>query len=196
MTPLPFVFPYALIFWGIMFWAFSPEFHILRRGGRSARAADSPDGGSIKVLVIGMQIVFITAFPLSWMRSGRFQGNSIPVFMIGLVLLICGSLLRRHCWRMLGASFTGDVQAHEGQKIVASGAYRLLRHPSYTAGIIMYAGIGLGLGSWVSTLLFVAGSVVTYMYRITVEERVLLKTIGEPYLEFMKTRKRLIPYLY
>ncbi len=180
-----------------MFWAFSPEFQILRRGGRSARSVESPDAGSIKVLIIGMQIVFMAAFPLSWMQSGRFQQDcDVPVFLVGLALLMCGSLLRQHCWRMLGASFTGDVQAHEGQEIVTSGAYRLLRHPSYTAGIMMYAGIGFGLGSWVSTFLFVAGSVVTYAYRISVEERFLLKTVGESYREFMKTRKRLIPYVY
>ena len=180
-----------------MLWAFWPEFLIIRRAGKNVRSTDSPDAGSLRVILIGMQIVFFVSFPVSWMQSGRFPNNwDVAMFCIGLALLIGGSLLRRHCWRMLGNSFTGDVQAYEGQEIVTRGAYRLLRHPSYTAGILMYAGIGLGLGSWVSTLLLVIGSVITYAYRMIVEERALLSIVGEPYREFMRTRKRLIPYIF
>src|SRR5438034_7500267 len=45
-------------------------------------------------------------------------------------------LLRRHCFRLLGASFTGDVRARADQAIVTTGAYALVRHPSYSAGIL------------------------------------------------------------
>ena len=60
----------------------------------------------------------------------------------------------------------------------------------------MNAGAGLALGSWASTALLVVGSLAAYSYRIAVEERALLKAVGEPYREFMRTRKRLIPYIY
>ena len=80
--------------------------------------------------------------------------------------------------------------------VVSTGAYAWVRHPSYTAGIIMNASIGLALGSWGSTLLLTAASVAVYAYRMHVEERALAGTIGEPYREFMRTRKRLVPYLY
>jgi protein-S-isoprenylcysteine O-methyltransferase len=197
MNPLPFEFPFALVFWALMFWAFWPEYHILRRAKTSVREASSPDAGSYRLIIVGMQIVFMLAFPLSWMDVGRFpKGWEIAAFCIGLALLISGSLLRRHCWRMLGPSFTGDVQARVGQQVVTSGAYRLLRHPSYTAGILMYAGIGLALGSWASEALLLVGSIATYGYRMSVEERALLKAVGEPYRELMRTRKRLIPYVY
>jgi len=197
MNPLPFDFPFALVFWAIMIWAFWPEYHILRRARKSVRDAGSPDAGSYRFIVVGMQIVFMAAFPLSWIDFGRFpSGWEVGVFCIGLALLICGSLLRRHCWRMLGPSFTGDVQAHVAQEIITSGAYSLLRHPSYLAGIVMYTGIGLALGSWASAALLIVGSIATYAYRMTVEERALLKVLGEPYREFMRTRKRLIPYIY
>jgi protein-S-isoprenylcysteine O-methyltransferase Ste14 len=35
-----------------------------------------------------------------------------------------------------------------------------------------------------------------YAYRITVEERTLLAVVGEPYREFIRTRRRLIPFIY
>lgn len=97
---------------------------------------------------------------------------------------------------MLGSSFTGDVRARADQEVVSRGAYRILRHPAYTAGIMMNAGVGFALGSWVSAGLLTLASIAVYMYRIAVEERTLLAIIGQPYREFMRTRKRLIPFLY
>jgi len=197
MNPLPYVFPYALIFWAIMVWAFWPEFQIIRRAEQSARHADSPDAESCQVIVFGMWIAIAAAFPLGWVSSLRFPESwDIAVFVVGLIVLIGGSLLRRHCWRMLGASFTGDVQARADQHIVTTGAYSVLRHPSYTAGILMYVGIGLALGSWASAALLVVSSIAIYSYRMAVEERALLQAVGEPYREFMRTRKRLIPFVY
>ncbi len=197
MTPLPFVFPYALIFWAIFAWAFWPEFRIVRRARLSVRRAGSPDAGSYRVIVNGMGIAFLAAFPLAWVHGLRFPKTmAVAVFIVGLALLTGGSLLRRHCWRLLGAAFTGDVQARAGQRIVTSGAYTLLRHPSYTAGILMNAGVGLAMGSWASAVLLVVGSVAAYSYRMAVEERALLNAVGEPYREFLRTRKRLIPYVY
>jgi len=120
----------------------------------------------------------------------------LPAFVVGLALLISGSLLRRHCFRMLGESFTGDVRASSEQQVVTRGAYSILRHPSYTGGILMNAGVGLGLGSWASALLLTLVSAAVYSYRIAVEERALSAAIGDPYREFMATRKRLIPFVY
>ena len=97
---------------------------------------------------------------------------------------------------MLGASFTGDVRASADQEIVTRGAYAILRHPSYTAGILMNTGIGIALGSWGSAATLALVSFAVYSYRIMVEERALLAIIGEPYKRFMSTRKRLIPFVY
>jgi protein-S-isoprenylcysteine O-methyltransferase Ste14 len=45
-------------------------------------------------------------------------------------------------------------------------------------------------------IILVVASIVVYGYRISVEERALLTTIGEPYERFMRDRKRLIPFIY
>jgi protein-S-isoprenylcysteine O-methyltransferase Ste14 len=39
-------------------------------------------------------------------------------------------------------------------------------------------------------------SLAVYRYRMAVEERALLTVLGEPYREFLRHRKRLIPYVY
>jgi protein-S-isoprenylcysteine O-methyltransferase Ste14 len=60
----------------------------------------------------------------------------------------------------------------------------------------MNAGLGIALGSWGSTLVLVVASFAVYRYRMAVEERALLAVVGEPYREFMRTRRRLIPFIY
>jgi protein-S-isoprenylcysteine O-methyltransferase Ste14 len=70
-----------------------------------------------------------------------------------------------------------------------------VRHPSYTGGILMFAGIGVALANWASLAILIIVSVAVYSYRIAVEEKALLAAIGEPYAAFMRTRKRFIPYV-
>ncbi len=194
MTPLIFVWPYAVLFWAVFLWAFWPEFAIVRRARQSQAASDSK---SLQVIMLGQGIAFFISFPLAWVPALQFTPPyRAAAFYGGAAAIVAGSLLRRHCWRMLGSSFTGDVRARADQEVVSRGAYRILRHPAYTAGIMMNAGVGFALGSWVSAGLLTLASIAVYMYRIAVEERTLLAIIGQPYREFMRTRKRLIPFLY
>ena len=191
------MWPYWLVFWAVVIWAFSPEFRIVREARKPAARSDSPDAGSYRVIVFGGGIAGMIAFPLAWMPFLRVSAGLQPIaFILGIVAIVAGSILRRHCWRALGPSFTGDVRADRNQRIITTGAYAVVRHPSYSAGILMNIGIGLALGSWVSTALLALAAFAVYSYRIAVEERTLLNVIGAPYQEFMRTRRRLIPFLY
>ena len=192
-APLPFVWPYALLFWTIDLWAFVPEMRLVRRARRSSTPTDAK---SLQVILRGNGLAFLVALPLAWVSALQFTGNRVVVFLIGVAVLVAGSLLRRHCFRMLGTSFTGDVQASADQQVVTRGAYAVLRHPSYTAGILLNTGVGIAMGSWASAAILAVAAFAVYSYRIAVEERALLAAIGDPYREFMRTRKRLIPFLY
>ncbi len=130
MRPLVFVWPYALVFWLVLFWAFSVEFMIVQRGRRSAAAPDSKDAGSIRVIMIGQFLGMLLAFPAASLRLFRFPAVAqVPAFSVGVALLIAASLLRRHCFRVLGEYFTGDVRARADQPVIDRGAYRFVRHP-------------------------------------------------------------------
>ncbi len=174
MRPLPFVWPYALVFWAVYIWAFLPEWKIVQGGIEGAKGADSKDSGSMRVLLGGMWIALLLAFPLAFVRAWSFPPRA---------------------WRTLGKYFTGDVRARPDQPVIRTGPYRLVRHPSYTAGIMMFVGIGLGLGNWFSFVLLAIAAIATYAYRVTIEERALLNTIGEPYRDYMRETKRFIPYI-
>ena len=196
MRPLPFVWPHALVFWAVYIWAFLPEWKVVQGGIEGVKGSDSRDGGSLRVLLGGMWIALLIAFGLAFVRAWLFPpGARLPLFAVGLSLIALGSLLRRYCFRTLGQYFTGDVRARSDQPVIRAGLYRLVRHPSYTAGMMMFIGIGLALGSWFSFILLTIATIATYCYRVVVEERALLDAIGEPYRSYMKETKRFIPYI-
>jgi len=196
MRPLPFVWPYALVFWAVYVWSFLPEWRIVQGGREGTKRAGSKDSGSLKVILGGMWVALLIAYPLAFVKAWAFpQSWQLPLFVVGVLMIFLGSVLRRYCWRTLGEYFTGDVRVRPDQPVIRSGPYRLVRHPSYTAGMMMFIGIGLALGSWLSFALLTIATIATYSYRVAVEERALLDTIGEPYSSYMKERKRFIPYI-
>lgn len=196
MRPLPFVWPHALVFWAVYIWAFLPEWKVVQGGVEGAKRAESRDSGSLRVLLGGMWIALFLAFPLSFVRAWSFPRSvQLSLFAVGVALILLGSLLRRYCWRTLGQYFTGDVRARPDQPVIRAGPYRLVRHPSYTAGMMMFIGIGLALGSWFSFALLTIATIATYGYRVVIEERALLDTIGEAYRSYTRETKRFIPYI-
>ena len=196
MRPLPFVWPYALVFWAVNIWAFLPERKVVQGGLEGAKRADSQDSSSTKVILGGTAAASLLAYPAAFVNAWSCPKNwQVSLFVAGVLLILLGSLLRRYCWRVLGEYFTGDVTAKPDQPVITSGPYRLVRHPSYTAGMMMFIGVGLALGNWVSLALLTIATIATYSYRVAIEERALLETIGEPYRSYMRERKRFIPYI-
>ncbi|NOZ42668.1 MAG: isoprenylcysteine carboxylmethyltransferase family protein [Alphaproteobacteria bacterium] len=198
IQPLPFSFPYAIAFWGTYIWAFYlSEWNMIRRSAKTMDSQAIPKKSELKWIGTMMLVAQFVAFAVSFWDVAPFPpAGSKPAFFLGIVLIIVGSALRRHCFRMLGANFTIDVRAHENQTIVDQGAYALVRHPSYTAGLIMVVGLGLALGSYLSLVIITTVTLFAYLQRIGFEEQTLTAALGEKYLAYARGRKRLMPYIY
>ncbi len=69
-------------------------------------------------------------------------------------------------------------------------------NPSYTGGMLMYLGVGLGLTNWLSALILVAMGGATYAYRVRVEEHALGTSLGFAYLGYMQRTTRFIPFVF
>ncbi len=196
MRPLIFTLPHGLAFLAVWIWAYIPEYRIVQAARAAVKKEGTKDGGSIKVIVIAGMLGMLLALPAAWIPATVIAPRSrLAVYYIGIVLMILGSVLRRLCWRALGDNFTGDVRARSDQPVIGTGPYRFVRHPSYTAGMLMFVGVGVALGNWVSLILLFVATAISYAYRVQVEERALLAEIGEPYQEFMRTRKRFVPFV-
>ena len=189
-----YTWPYALVFWAVLVWAFTPEFRIVSR--RQEPSATPQDANSKLLIAVGQGLAIFAAFGIAAAVPSATLAHGVWLFWVGVSAIIGGSLLRRHCWRMLGTSFTGAVIVKLDQAVVDRCAYRYVRHPSYTAGAILFLGIGLALANWISLMVLLAAVSIVYGYRVGVEERALLAVIGDPYRRYMRRTKRFVPFLF
>jgi protein-S-isoprenylcysteine O-methyltransferase Ste14 len=194
MKPLAYTSPYCWVFWAVFLWAYVPEFRLV---GRSRpKKGEKSDRGSMQIIMLAGWLGSLAAFMVAGIGRFAITRATKGWFVAGLAILVCGRLLRMHCWRTLGQYFTGHVKASSDQPVVERGAYRWVRHPSYTGGILMYLGTGIALTNWLSALIITVSGAAAYGYRVRVEEQALQANLGRRYQEYMRRTKRFVPFVY
>ena len=148
-----------------------------------------------KTVVLLSGLVFIVGFLLCGL-SFRFGWLLLPRWVsliAGAVFLavyaVYGEVLRENTY------LSRTIGVQEGQKVIDTGLYALVRHPMYSTTVVLFLSMPLVLGSLLSFLVFL-----TYPFilvkRIRNEEEVLERDLPG-YREYKdKVRYRLIPYLW
>jgi protein-S-isoprenylcysteine O-methyltransferase Ste14 len=168
----------------------------LRQSVNYRPEATSVDRASTRNLVLMVAAgVLVASFALRNVPSAAI-GPVTAARWVALVLLWAGIALRQWSFRTLGRYFTFTIETSGDQPVIATGPYRVLRHPSYTGLLLVLVGIGLLLGNWLSLLAVAVAATAALVYRIGVEERALEAALGDRYREYAATRKRLIPYVW
>ena len=152
------------------------------------------DRGSLRVVLIGFNVAVLAAFLFAFMADwARLPGNRVVWFFVGVLTLIAGSLLRRHCFRVLGTFFSGSVTVQADHRVIESGAYRWVRHPSYSAALLIVLGIGVALGNWLSVVVSFRPSVPRLLVQGACRgagPALFARAPGQ----FMAARKRFMPF--
>src|SRR5437879_4206092 len=117
------------------------------------------------------------------------------VYYPGIFLMLLGVVIRQWAIAVLGRFFSFHVRVVEDHRVIDKGPYRLVRHPSYSGVLITFIGLSLAVQSLGALLVLLSVFVVSYGYRMRVEEKALLAELGEDYSNYMKRTKRLIPYI-
>lgn len=161
---------------------------------RRAEATSRDRGSLLIVRLVGAAGAIVAALALNVTAAAYPVG---PVFfVVSLFLLWVGIGLRMWCFRTLGRYFTFTVMTSAGQPVITTGPYRVLRHPSYAAILLILAGIGLSYGNWLSLAALVLIPLLGILNRIRVEEEALSATLGVAYTSYARGRKRLIPFVW
>ena len=108
--------------------------------------------------------------------------------MIGLVI-------RLSAIRQLGRFFSVDLGIHGDHQLIQKGWYRFIRHPTYTGALISFFGLTLMFQNLVFNLVFIGVILIAYLWRIRIEEGMLLAKFEEQYIEYRKSTRAIIPWL-
>ena len=176
--------------WKVFFYGwFASEVYIAivtrtRRGAGKIR-----DRGTLLLL----WVVIFSAFTCGiWISET--QGPNLPSGPIifgaswlgfaSLLVLVIGLVLRWVAVVSLGKSFSSNVAIHSTQKVLKTGLYYWMRHPSYTGLLLCIVAVGLHQRNWISLLVIFVPPAAALLYRIHVEELALREHFGQEYVDY------------
>jgi protein-S-isoprenylcysteine O-methyltransferase Ste14 len=162
----------------------------LRRGDGAIKRRDK--GSNLLIygaIYVAICIAFVVAGDNIAMLPNWF-------FYPGIILMLLGIIVRQWSISILGRFFSTAIGVQKEHKVVDSGPYRYIRHPSYLGALLTFIGIGLALCSWGAIIPLLIMFTLAYGYRMQIEEKFLTSELGEDYIQYMKRTRRLIPYIY
>jgi len=121
---------------------------------------------------------------------------SIIEGLTGLVVMLAGLGLRIWAAVTLGGYYTRTLMTKKSHKVVTTGPYARVRHPAYLGVILLWSGFGVLSGSLILVFLFPIVFVIVYLYRISVEETMLVNELGDDYVQYQRRTRKLIPFVY
>jgi protein-S-isoprenylcysteine O-methyltransferase Ste14 len=167
------------------------------RGLMRSRGPKTPqDRGTRVAVALGAYLGIAAAIAIAKVPGLRDYANNWWTLGLGLAIVLAGAGLRDWSIVSLGRWFRREVTIEPGQRLVRRGPYRVLRHPSYTGLILIFAGFALAIGSWVGAAAALVLVVAGMVPRIRVEERALATTFGAEYTEYASSRARLLPHVW
>lgn len=150
---------------------------------------------SLWILFISITLGYWLSFIFGATRIGRIY-HWDTFFLIGSILTIAGLVIRISAIITLKQQFTYIVTEIENHELIEKGLYKSIRHPGYLGQLIIFLGISISLSNWLSIIFMNLLVLIGYIYRITVEEKFMIKQMGQKYLDYRKRTKRLIPLIY
>ncbi|OGR88945.1 MAG: hypothetical protein A2992_06895 [Elusimicrobia bacterium RIFCSPLOWO2_01_FULL_59_12] len=154
----------------------------------------------------------VAAMPIFWIMAGGYllyvflcaaeafrhlPRFSYTVSFLGLISFIGSLVLRERAMKDLGRFFSPDIEIRQGHRLVREGLYGYMRHPLLACMGLEILGVGLVFNAYAMLL---AGGFGIYFpliwVRKTLEERALLKTVGENYRAYMQEVGAFMPKFF
>ncbi|MFH1487234.1 MAG: isoprenylcysteine carboxylmethyltransferase family protein [Chloroflexota bacterium] len=148
-----------------------------------------------KIFMLFASIGFIASLVVPALDH-RLMWSSVP-----FPLSILGDILVAIWWFIVFVVFrensfaSATIEVAGNQKVISTGPYAIVRHPMYAAGIALFIGMPLALGSYWGLLAFVA-VLPALIWRLLDEEQFLARNLPG-YIEYCaKVRWRLVPRVF
>jgi protein-S-isoprenylcysteine O-methyltransferase Ste14 len=168
----------------VLFGQFAIGEGVMRVRSRLNRSGTRADRWSQVIVVIGVVGGILAGLGFATWHATAITGGEWQLFVVGLILMATGVLVRQWAIFTLGTFFTDDIRVHAQQPVIDTGPYRWVHHPSYSGLIIFFIGFGLAMTNWMSLLVLAMAPTAALVARILTEEHALLAGMGEPYRRY------------
>ena len=173
---------------GFVMLAKSPDFLKKRLDAKEKQAAQ-------KGVLAFAGLMFIAGFVVAGLDY-RFGWSSMPTWVVvaASVLFLVAYGLYAEVMRE-NAYLSRTIKVEEGQTVVDTGLYGIVRHPMYMVTILLFLMIPLILGSWYALIAFAFYPAIIIV-RLKDEEALLTKELPGYAAYKQKVKFRLIPYIW
>jgi len=126
-----------------------------------------------------------------------FASLSLPIWScwLGVGIAIAGFGLLQWAQVTLASNWSDTPRMMKAQTLITSGPYRYIRHPIYTAFILILGSTLLISANWLIGLCWLGMTILEVISRIGFEESLMLEYFGDQYHEYMKKTGRVFPKL-
>lgn len=173
---------------GFVMLARSPEFLKKRLDAKEKQ-------GTQKGVVAVSGLMFIAGFVVAGLDF-RFGWSTMPAWVtaVAAVLFLAAYALYAEVMRE-NAYLSRTIKVEEGQTVVDTGMYGIVRHPMYAVTILLFLMIPLVLGSWYALIAFAIYPAIIVI-RLKDEEELLIRELAG-YAEYrQKVKYRIIPFIW
>ncbi len=173
------------------------ELGLVARDKKQGKGTTTADKNTRLFNFLAITLGLVLAAALSFIPFGVFKGGKTPlIFFIGMGILLLGMGLRYWAVATLGKAFRTTIETDAEQQVINSGPYHLIRHPSYAGWLLICIGYGVAVQNWLSLAVAVLLPLAALLYRISIEEKVLVSVFGQRYLSYQEHTKRLVPWVW
>lgn len=177
---------------------------VVHDGGRAP--GEVVRGGAIKRNAIKADVLFLVPWFLlmcagvavtTWdlLEQARETGTPPEISPLVLLFVVVGLTLAVVGAITLRMNYSSTLRIREGHELVVHGVYSIVRHPIYLGTLTVCLGFPIGTSSLLGFVTMLT-LVPCFLYRIRIEERMMLEEFGDEYREYKGKTKRLIPFLY
>jgi len=144
--------------------------------------------------MIGFVAIAIFVINPSWLA---WADLTLPNWLrwTGIVIALFGFVLLQWAQSTLGKSWSDTPRMMKEQRLITSGPYHIIRHPIYTAFVLILGSTLLISANWLIGLAWLSMTLLEILSRIHFEESVMLEYFGDQYREYMNCTGRLLPKL-
>jgi protein-S-isoprenylcysteine O-methyltransferase Ste14 len=142
--------------------------------------------------LIGFVAIIMYAINPNWLSWASLP---LPLWVswMGVLVALLGFAILQWAQNTLGKNWSDTPRMMQEQALITSGPYQFIRHPIYTAFLLILGSTLLISANWFLGLAWIGMTLIEVTSRIGFEESLMLEYFGDQYRDYMKKTGRLIP---
>ncbi|HVZ14441.1 MAG TPA: isoprenylcysteine carboxylmethyltransferase family protein [Bauldia sp.] len=139
-------------------------------------------------------VVLLVARRLPWPLTASLFARTDATAVVGIFLTAIGLGFAVWARVVLAGNWSAEVTVKRDHELIQSGPYALARHPIYTGLSLAFLAAFVAIGEW-RALIAAVIAIASFVYKLSIEERLMRETFGQAYDVYAERVKALVPFI-